>query len=122
MYFVNVIFLVFACTYALSAQTEHRSVQTSESEDNYTFHVRQNTGDSRALVRCMNRVTTNSIDEGFRGDLTTNIDEHSVLSIDSADRELRVEHTGDQVDERQRVKELVARIKQCLAISEDRIE
>ena len=110
MYFVNVIFLVFACTYALSAQTEHRSVQTSETKDNYTFRVRQNTGDSRALVRCMNRVTTNSIDE------------HSVLSIDSADRELRVEHTGDQVDERQRVKELVARIKQCLAISEDRIE
>ncbi|WP_420458669.1 hypothetical protein [Neolewinella sp.] len=104
------------CTCALAAQQERRHVQESEHEDSYFFRVRLDPGKSSELMHCMNQVTDNNINVHMRGDLTTNIDEHATLHIDTHDRTLIIEHTGDQPEERKRVKEIVARTKQCLDI------
>ena len=104
------------CTCALAAQQEHRHVQESEQEDSYFFRVRLDPGKSSELMHCMNQVTDNNINVHMRGDLTNNIDDHATLHIDTYDRSLTIEHTGDQPEERERVKEFVARTKQCLDI------
>jgi hypothetical protein len=111
---LHIIVLVFACTCALAAQQEHRQIRETEREDSYSFRVRLDRGQSSDLMHCMNQVTDNNINVRMRGDLTTNIDEHSTLSVNTRSRTLAIEHAGAQPDERQRVKEIVARTKRCL--------
>ena len=106
--------ILFLCTCALAAQQEHRHVQESEQEDGYFFRVRLDQGKSSELMHCMNQVTDNNINVRMRGDLTTNIDDHATLHIDTHDRTLTIEHTGDQPEERERVKEIVSRTRKCL--------
>ena len=114
---VFIAFALLLCT-CVHAQSERSTVTETERENNYFFRVRLNEGRSSELMHCTNELTESNINVRMKGDLTLTVDDHSELTVITRSRTLDIEHRGSQAAERQRVKDLVARVKECLDLPE----
>lgn len=108
-------FLAMLCA-SVPAQSSKVQIHERETDDHYTFYLRDNDLDRYLLVTTFAEVTETNVNRKFQGDWTRILDGGIEVSMDTREHYVAVEYRGSDPDEVARAKVIAATIRKRLGI------